>query len=185
MSTSTASDVSTSVWTIDPTHTVAEFKVKHMMISHVKGRFSVIAGELLLDEADITRSRIVATIDAASIDTGDAQRDTHLKSSDFLAADVFPTLAFGSTRITRRGDAGLEVEGELTIHGTTRDVVFAVEGPTSPAKDPWGKMRLGVSATGKISRKEFGLLWNAALETGGFLVGDEVSISLDVEFVQS
>jgi polyisoprenoid-binding protein YceI len=185
MSATTAVNVSTSVWTIDPAHTVAEFKVRHMMISNVKGRFSVIAGELLLDEADLTRSRIIATIDAASIDTGDPQRDTHLKSFDFLAVDLFPTLSFASSRITRRGEGSLDVEGELTIHGVSKPVVFAVEGPTPPAKDPWGKLRMGVSATATIDRKSFGLLWNAVVETGGFLIGEDVTISIDAEFVQA
>jgi polyisoprenoid-binding protein YceI len=185
MSTTTALNVSTSVWTIDPAHTVAEFKVKHMMISNVKGRFSVIAGELLLDEADVTRSRIVATIDAASINTGDPQRDSHLKSADFLDVENFPTLTFGSSRVTRRGDATLDIEGELTIHGITRKIVFAAEGPSAPGKDPWGQTRIGVFATAKINRKDFGLVWNTALETGGILVGDEVDISLDVQFVEA
>jgi polyisoprenoid-binding protein YceI len=162
---------------------VAEFKVKHMMISNVKGRFSVVAGELLLNEADVTRSRVVATIDAASIDTGEPERDAHLKSSDFLAVDAFPTLTFASSRISRRGEGVLDVEGELTIHGVTRLVIFAVEGPSSPGKDPWGKMRIGVSATATVNRKDFGLLWNTVVETGGFLIGDEVAISLDVQFV--
>jgi polyisoprenoid-binding protein YceI len=184
MSATIASNVSTSVWTIDPAHTVAEFKVKHMMISNVKGRFSGIAGELVFEEADMTNSRVIATLDAASINTGDPQRDGHLKSADFLDVENFPTLAFGSTRMTRRGDAALDVEGELTIHGVTKKVTFTVEGPTAPGKDPWGKMRIGVSATTTINRKDFGLVWNAALETGGILVGDEVAISLDVQFVQ-
>src|SRR5581483_6286794 len=118
---------------------------------------SGIAGELLLDEANVTRSRIIATIDAASIETGDPDRDTHLKSVDFLAVDEFPTFSFGSSRITKRGEGLLDIEGELTIRGTTRTVVFAVEGPSKPVKDPWGKMRLGVSATAKIDRKQFGL----------------------------
>ena len=148
MSATIASNISTSVWTIDPAHTVAEFKVKHMMFSNMKGRFSVIAGELLLDEADVARSRVIATIDAASIDTGDSQHDTHLKSLDFLAVEVFPALSFASSRITRRGEGVLDVEGELTIHGVRRRVVFAVEGPSTPAKDPWGKLRVGVSANG-------------------------------------
>ena len=183
--TTNVSSVSTSVWTIDPAHTVAEFKVKHMMISNVKGRFSGIAGELIFDEADITNSRVIATLDAASINTGDPQRDGHLKSADFLDVENFPTLSFGSSRITRGEEGSLEVEGELTIHGVTRKVVFAVEGPTVPGKDPWGKMRIGVFATAKINRKDFGLTWNATLETGGILVGDEVTISLDVQFVQA
>lgn len=185
MSATSTSNVSTSVWTIDPAHTVAEFKVKHMMISNVKGRFAGIAGELVLDEADVAKSRVIATLDAASINTGDAQRDAHLKSADFLDVDNFPTLSFGSSRITQRGDGVLEVEGELTIHGVTKRAVFTVEGPSAPSKDPWGKHRIGIFATARINRKDFGLTWNAALETGGILVGDEVTISLDVQFVQA
>ena len=180
-----ASDISTSVWTIDPAHTVAEFKVKHMMISNVKGRFSGVSGELVYDEAEVTNSRVIATLDAASINTGDPQRDGHLKRADFLDVDNFPTLTFGSSRITRRGDLAFDVEGELTIHGVTRKVTFTVEGPTAPGKDPWGKTRIGIFATAKINRKDFGLMWNTALETGGILVGDEEAISLDVQFVQA
>lgn len=185
MSSSSVSNVSTSVWTIDPAHTVVEFKVKHMMISNVKGRFSGVAGELVLDDVNITNSRVMATIDAASINTGDPQRDTHLKSADFLDVENFPTLNFGSTSVTRRREEMLDVEGELTIHGVTRKVVFSVDGPTAPGKDPWGKSRIGASATTKINRKDFGLVWNAALETGGILVGDEVTITLDIQFVQA
>src|SRR5690348_8962080 len=140
----------TTTWNIDPAHTVAEFKVKHMMISNVKGRFSGVAGELVLDEADLTNSRVIATLDAGSINTGDPQRDSHLKTPDFLDVENFPTLSFGSTRITKRGDEGLVVEGELTIHGVTKPVAFNVEGPTAPGKDPWGKLRIGVFATAKI-----------------------------------
>jgi polyisoprenoid-binding protein YceI len=185
MSAITAPNVSTSVWIIDPVHSVAEFKVKHMMISNVKGRFSGVSGELILDESDVTNSRVIATLDSASINTGEPQRDAHLKSADFLDVENFPTLSFGSSRITRRGDGSLDVEGELTIHGVTTKVVFIVEGPTAPGKDPWGKMRVGVFATAKINRKDFGLTWNAALETGGILVGDDVTISLDIQFVQA
>jgi polyisoprenoid-binding protein YceI len=185
MNATIAPNVSTSVWTIDPAHTVAEFKVKHMMISNVKGRFSGVSGELVYDEAEVTNSRVIATLDAASINTGDPQRDGHLQSADFLDVANFPTLTFGSSRIIRRGDAILDVEGELTIHGVTRKVTFRAEGPTTPGKDPWGKTRIGVFATAKINRKDFGLVWNTALETGGVLIGDEVAISLDVQFVQA
>ena len=164
---------------------VAEFKVKHVMISNVKGRFSGIAGALVLDEADVAYSRVIASLDAASINTGDAQRDADLKSADILDVENFPTLTFSSSRITQREEGNLDVEGELTIHGVTRKAVFTVEGPTAPSKDPWGKLRIGIFAAAKINRKHFGLTWNAALETGGILVGDEVTISLDVQFVQA
>lgn len=175
----------TTTWNIDPAHSVAEFKVKHMMISNVKGQFAKLSGALMLDESDLTRSRVEVVIEAASIATRDAQRDGHLKSPDFLDVEKFPTLSFKSTRIGSVEGKVESVEGDLTIRGVTRKVVFSVEGPTPPTKDPWGNTRLGVSATTKINRKDFGLTWNAALETGGILVGDEVTITLDVEFLKA
>jgi len=175
----------TSTWNVDPVHSVAEFKVKHMMISNVKGQFTGVKGSLALDESDVTKSRVEASIDAASITTREAQRDAHLKSPDFFDVEKFPTLTFKSTQIKRAGEGELAVAGDLTIHGITRNVVFTVEGPTPQAKDPWGNTRLGLSATTKINRKDFGLTWNAALETGGILVGDEVTITLDVQFIKA
>jgi polyisoprenoid-binding protein YceI len=175
----------TTTWNIDPVHSLAEFKVKHMMISNVKGQFAHLSGVLRLDEKDVTESSVEASINGASINTRDDQRDTHLKSADFLHVEKFPTLSFKSTRINRTADAELAVTGDLTIRGVTRPVVFTVEGPTLPAKDPWGNTRLGLSATTKINRKDFGLTWNAALETGGILVGDEVTITLDAQFVKA
>jgi polyisoprenoid-binding protein YceI len=175
----------TTTWNIDPAHSAAEFKVKHMMISNVKGHFAKISGSLTLDESDLTKSHAEASIEAASIETRDAQRDAHLKSADFFDVEKFPTLSFKSTRIHLVRDGELSAEGDLTIHGVTRRVVFNVEGPTPPTKDPWGNTRVGLSATTKINRKDFGLTWNAALETGGILVGDEVTITLDLEFVKA
>jgi len=175
----------TSTWKLDPVHSVAEFKVKHMMISNVKGQFTGISGVLTLDETDIANARVEAEIDASSINTRDAQRDAHLKSADFFDVGKFPTLSFRSTGVTRTKDGELSVTGELTIHGVSREVVFKVEGPTAPCKDPWGNTRVGLSAVTKVNRKDFGLTWNAALETGGILVGDEVTITLDVQFVKA
>jgi polyisoprenoid-binding protein YceI len=175
----------TTTWNIDPVHSVAEFKVKHMMISNVKGQFTVVKGVLTFDEADLTNSRVEASLDAGSVNTRDAQRDAHLKSADFFDVEKFPALSFKSTRISRIGDRELAVAGDLTIHGITRNVVFNVEGPTAPGKDPWGNIRVGLSATTRINRKDFGLIWNAALETGGILVGDEVAITLDVQFIKA
>jgi polyisoprenoid-binding protein YceI len=185
MSTLATQRTAVSTWNIDPVHSVAEFKVKHMMISNVKGQFTRLTGVLALDEADLTKSRVEASIDAASIHTRDDQRDAHLKSADFLDVEKFPKLSFKSTKITRVADGELSVAGELTIHGVGRNVVFTVEGPTAPGKDPWGNTRIGLSATTKINRKDFGLMWNSALETGGVLVGDEVTITLDVQFVKA
>ena len=185
MATLTTSQVSTTTWNIDPAHSVAEFKVKHMMISNVKGQFAKVSGKLTLDESELTNSRIEALIESASIETRDAQRDAHLKSPDFFDVEKFPTLSFKSTRVAVVRDGELAAEGDLTIRGVTRKVTFDVEGPTAPAKDPWGNSRVAVSATTKINRKDFGLTWNAALETGGILVGDEVTITLDIQFIKA
>jgi len=174
-----------TTWNIDPVHTTAEFKVRHMMITNVKGHFKPVTGVITIDEADISKSHVEASIDAASIDTREPDRDTHLRSADFLDVEKFPTLTFTSTRVTPKGKGDLEVEGDLTIHGVTRKVTFAVEGPSEPGKDPWGNTRIGLSATTKFNRKDFGLTWNAALETGGILVGDEVTITLDVQAVKA
>ena len=176
---------STTTWNIDPAHSLAEFKVKHMMIANVKGQFSKVSGALFLDESDLANSRVEASIEAASIHTRDEQRDAHLKSPDFFDVEKFPTLHFKSKSISIVRDGELAVEGDLTIRGVTHKVRFDVEGPTPPAKDPWGNTRVAVSATTKINRKDFGLTWNAALETGGILVGDDVTITLDVEFVKA
>jgi polyisoprenoid-binding protein YceI len=179
------SQTSTTIWNIDPVHSGVEFKVKHMMISNVKGHFSKVTGVLNFNEANPESSTVEATIDVASIGTRDAQRDTHLKSADFFDAEQFPSITFKSTKVKQTGAEAGKVEGELTIHGVTRRVVLDVEGPTAPGKDPWGNTRVGVTATTKISRKDFGLTWNAALETGGVLVGDEVTVNLDVQFVKA
>ncbi len=183
MSTVTTPQVATTTWNIDPVHSTAQFKVKHMMIANVKGEFTGVRGTLKLDSADITKSQAQASIDATTINTREAQRDAHLKSADFFDVEKFPTLSFQSTRVSPRGEGELTVAGDLTIHGVTRSVVFEVEGPSAPLKDPWGNTRIGLSATTRINRKDFGLTWNAALETGGILVGDDVTITLDVEFV--
>ena len=185
MTTVTAPEVVTTTWNIDPVHSSAQFKVKHMMISNVKGEFTGITGSLKFDGEDVSRSSVEASIDATTINTRDPQRDAHLKSPDFFDAGKFPTLTFKSTGVSKKGDGELAVTGELTIHGRTRNVVFEVEGPSAPAKDPWGNTRVGLSATTRINRKDFGLTWNSALETGGVLVGDEVTITLDVQFVKA
>ena len=178
-------ETSTSTWKIDPAHSVAEFKVKHMMISNVKGQFAKLSGALFFDEFDLANSRVEVSIDAASIHTGEDQRDAHLKSPDFFDVEKFPALTFKSRGVRIVRDGELSVNGDLTIHGVTRPVSFAVEGPTPPSKDPWGNTRIAISATTKINRKDFGLTWNAALETGGILVGEEVTITLDTQFVKA
>ena len=175
----------TTIWNLDPVHTVAEFKVKHMMIANVKGTFANVSGVLVRDESDPANDRVEATIEAASLETRNEQRDGHLKSADFFHVEKFPVLHFKSTGIKPLGEGELSLEGDLTIRGVTRKVRFAVEGPTPPARDPWGNTRIGVSASTRINRKDFGLTWNAALETGGILVGDDVTITLDAQFVKA
>lgn len=168
---------------IDPAHTSVHFSVRHMMVSNVRGEFTATAGSIVVDPANPANSSVEATIEVASINTRDAQRDTHLKSADFLDLEKFPTITFKSTKVEPHGDGG-KLTGDLTIHGVTRPITLEIEGPTAEVKDPWGGLRIGASAHGKLSRKDFGLTWNAALETGGVLVGDEVKITIDVEAVR-
>jgi polyisoprenoid-binding protein YceI len=182
---SAASASQVTTWNLDPVHSVAEFKVRHMMISNVKGQFTGLSGVLRVDEADLTNSSIEAAIDAASINTRDSGRDTHLKSADFFDVEKFPALTFKSTHVARVDSDRLAVTGDITIHGVTHRIGFNVEGPPAPGKDPWGNTRIGFSAVTHINRKDFGLTWNAALETGGILVGEEVAITLDVQFVKA
>ena len=183
MSTTANPIPATSTWSLDPSHSSVHFKVRHMMIANVRGQFHVVRGALTIPADDLTRASIVAEIDAASIATRDPQRDVHLKSPDFLDVEKFPLITFSSTKIESDGGA-LVIEGELTIHGVTRDVRLEVDSIPMPVQDPWGNLRLAGAATTKIHRKDFGLTWNAALETGGVLVGDEVAIELDLEFVK-
>src|ERR1700739_2711727 len=185
LATPQTSTSTTTTWNIDPVHSVAEFKVKHMMISNVKGQFTAVQGTLTHSEKSVTDSHVEVTIDAASVNTRDPQRDAHLKSADFFDVEKFPTLTFKYTRISRAGDGRLSMAGDLPLHGVTRPVVFAVEGPTAPGKDPWGNTRMGASATTTINRQDSCLTWNAALETGGILVGEEVTITLDVQFIKA
>jgi polyisoprenoid-binding protein YceI len=185
MTTQTVAPATVSTWTIDPVHSVADFRVRHMMISNVRGHFTGVSGSLTYNEADPAQSNVEASIDASTIDTRDTQRDTHLKGADFFDVEKFPTLTFRSSRIARSADGKLTVSGPLTIHGVSHEVEFVVDGPTAPVKDPWGNERVGVSASTKINRSKYGLNFNAPLETGGVMVGEEVSITLELEFVRS
>lgn len=173
-----------STWQIDPAHTNAQFAVRHLMVSTVRGNFTKINGTVQLDDQDPTKSTIQATLDAASLDTRVEKRDQHLKSPDFFDVTKYPTLTFTSKKIQKVGDGQFQVTGDLTIHGVTKEVVLKVEGQPQPFRDPTGVMRVGGLATTKINRKDFGLTWNQALETGGVLVGDDVDITIDVELVQ-
>ncbi|HUR93037.1 MAG TPA: YceI family protein [Gemmatimonadales bacterium] len=183
MSATTTPFATTTAWDIDPTHSGVHFAVKHLMVSTVRGEFGKVAGSVELDAEDITRSRIHAVIDASSINSREAQRDAHLLSPDFLDVERYPTIEFRSTSLARTSD-GFDATGELTIRGVTRPVALRVETSGTELTDPFGNLKRGASATAKISRKDFGLEWNVALETGGFLVGDEVKIEIDVELVR-
>lgn len=170
-------------WTIDPAHTLVEFAAKHMMITTVKGRFADVEGTLQLDDAHPAASSADITIKAASIDTRTDQRDAHLRSPDFLDAEKFPVIRFHSTKVEPLDSDHWRVTGDLTIRDVTRPVVLDVS-LEGRSKDPWGGDRAGFSATTKIDRRDFGLVWNQALETGGVLVGNDIKISLEVEAVK-
>ncbi|RKH67279.1 YceI family protein [Corallococcus aberystwythensis] len=170
-----------SAWEIDSSHSSAQFAVKHMMVSNVRGAFSNVKGNVNLDDKDITKSTIEATIDAKTINTNEPKRDEHLKSADFFEVEKFPTITFKSTKVAKAGKDKLNVTGDLTMHGVTKPVVLAVEGPTAETKDAWGNVRRGATATTKIKRSDFGLVWNKALEAGGVAVGDDITITLDLE----
>jgi polyisoprenoid-binding protein YceI len=173
-----------SQWQIDPAHSAAHFSVRHLMISNVRGEFGKVSGHAILDQTDLTKSTVEVSVDTATIDTREPQRDEHLRSADFFDVANYPAITFRSKRITVAGPERYKVTGDLIIRGVTRDVTFDVEGPTPSIKDPWGNIRTGVSATAKINRKDFGLVWNALTEAGGVVVGDEVSITFECELVQ-
>ena len=172
-----------TTWTIDPSHSHAHFSVRHLMISNVRGEFRTITGKATFSPQSPESSSVEAEVEVASINTREEKRDEHLKSADFFDAAQFPKITFKSTSVKKSGD-GVTLTGDLTIRGTTKPVTFEVEGPTSEQTDPWGNARVGASATAKIKRSDFGITWNAALETGGVVVGDEIKIQLDVELIK-
>lgn len=173
-----------STWNIDPDHSTAQFKVKHLMISNVKGNFEKVSGVLELNDKDILKSSVSVNIDVASINTNIKKRDDHLRSADFFDVVKYPAITFKSTKVEKAGKSGLKVTGNLTIKGVTKVVVLKVEGPTSEVKDPWGNLRKGASATATINRKDFGVNWNATMDNGGMVVGEDVTIQLEVEFMK-
>jgi polyisoprenoid-binding protein YceI len=181
--TETATAVATA-WKIDPSHSHVEFAVRHLMITTVKGRFGEVNGTLYGDETDLGNASIELTIPVSTIDTRDAQRDAHLRSADFFEAEKYPEIRFRSRKIARTGDDTFAVDGDLTIRDVTKPITLIVTAG-GHAKDPWGGERVGYSTTAKINRKDFGLNWNQALEAGGVLVGDEVRISAELEFLRA
>jgi polyisoprenoid-binding protein YceI len=174
----------TTQWQLDPAHSAAHFSVRHLMISNVRGQFSQLSGTVTIDPQDPAKSTVEVTIDAASINTREPQRDEHLRSADFLDVAKHPLLTFRSTRVEAHGADEFKVTGQLTIHGVTKEVTLDVEGPTPSVKDPWGYTRAGVTASTKINRKDFGLVWNAVTEAGGVVVGDEIKITIEAELIQ-
>ena len=174
-----------ATWELDPAHSSIGFAIRHMMISTVRGQFRTFTGKAVGDPASPGAASIEASIDAASIDTGNEKRDAHLKTADFLDVEKFPKITFKSKRIEPAGAGKAKVTGDLTLHGVTKQVVLDVEGPTPVIKDPMGNTKAGAHATTKINRKDFGIVWNKAMDGGGLMVGDEIDITIDVEAVKT
>lgn len=172
-----------STYDIDPAHSAAQFSVRHLMVSNVRGEFSKLKGTIVYDAKNLAVSKVEATIDVNTVDTREEKRDAHLKSPDFFDAAKFPAMSFKSKQVSKAGGKVL-VKGDLTIHGVTREVTFTLEEAPAEIKDPWGNQRMGIHATTTINRKDFGLTWNQNLDGGGVVVGDQVSITLDVEAVK-
>ena len=181
--TATLSVAQTTTWTIDANHSTAQFTVRHLAISNVSGNFTKVTGNVVLNEKDLTQSQVRATIDASSIDTRVPDRDKDLRSPNFLDVEKYPTLEFKSKRIVNSGGK-LQMIGDLTLHGTTREVTLDVDGPTPELSDPWGNVRRGFSATTTINRKDYGVVWNNTLKTGEAVVGDNVKIQIDLELIK-
>jgi polyisoprenoid-binding protein YceI len=173
-----------STYQIDPAHTHAQFKVRHLMVSNVKGDFDKVSGTVVLDDANPSASSIDITIDVASISTREPQRDAHLKSPDFFDVEKFPTITFVSKEVVKSGDESYEVVGDLTIHGVTKTIDLNVEDVTPEVKDPFGLLRRGATAKASILRSDFGLKYNSILEAGGVAISDDVHITIDTEFTR-
>jgi len=171
----------TSTWQIDPAHSAAQFAVKHLAISTVRGAFTSVKGTIQLDDKDVIKSSVDVTIDVNSVDTRQPDRDKDLRSDHFFDAEHFPAITFKSKRVEQVSPGKLKITGDLTIHGITKEVVLDVDGPTAPIKDPWGNQRMAINATTKINRQDFGVKWNATMDNGGVVVGDDVSITIDAE----
>jgi polyisoprenoid-binding protein YceI len=182
--TQTTTTTKNDLWTVDASHSHAGFSVRHLMVSNVRGEFQKLSGTVRYDAARPENTKIDVTIEVASINTREPKRDDHLRSPDFFDVEKFPAITFAS-KSTKRTDDGFAVTGDLTIHGVTREVVLAVDELTPEQKDPWGGTRIGASAKTKIKRSDFGMTWNAALEAGGFVVGDEIKIVLEVELIKA
>jgi polyisoprenoid-binding protein YceI len=173
-----------STYQIDTAHSSAQFKVRHMMIANVKGEFDKVSGTVVFDPANPSASSVEASIDVATISTRDEQRDAHLKSPDFFDVEKYPAITFKSKKVASAGGDSFNVTGDLTIHGVTKEVSLDVEELTDEAKDPWGNLRRGAAAKTRINRRDFGMNFNMALDTGGFMVGEDVDLTIDVEMIR-
>ena len=173
-----------NTWSVDPAHTTAQFSVRHMMISNVKGDFTKVSGSADYDGKHLNKAKVSAVIDVTSVDTHEPHRDAHLKGKDFFDVEKYPTMTFESKKIETTGKGKFKMIGDLTLHGVTKEVTLEGEGPTEQIKDPHGNMRMGASAEGKINRKDFGLTYAGALDNGGAVIGDDVGIALEVELMK-
>jgi polyisoprenoid-binding protein YceI len=174
-----------TTYQIDPAHSGVHFSVRHLMLSNVRGTFSGMKGTVVYDPANPSATEVEATIDAATISTGEPNRDGHLKSAEFLDVAKYPEIVFKAKRTEKIGDSEFKVTGDLTIHGVTREVTLSVEDVSPEAKDPWGGTRIGATAKTRIDRQQFGVSWNSPLETGGVVIGDEVKLEFDLEFTKA
>jgi len=179
-----SASAATTTWQIDPAHTAASFAVKHLMISTVRGEFKGVTGTVNWDDQDITKSTVDVTIDAKTVDTSEPQRDKDLKSDKFFDVEKYPTITFKSKKVEQVSVGKLKVTGDLTIHGITKEAVLDVEGPSASVKDPWGNTRAAISATTKVNRQDYGVKWNANIDGGGVVVGDDVNITIDMEMIK-
>lgn len=173
-----------TTYEIDPAHSNVSFSIRHLMVTNVRGSFKGVKGALIYDPENPSATTVRAVIDAVTLSTNDNERDAHVKGPDFLDVDHYPKIEFNSTGVKKTNGAELEISGDLTVHGITKPVVLKVADVSPETKDPWGKTRIGASAKAKIKRSDFGLTWNAPLETGGVLVGDEVKLDFELEFVK-
>jgi polyisoprenoid-binding protein YceI len=178
------SPAATATWQIDPAHTAAGFSVRHLMIATVRGQFKGVTGAVLWDDQDINNSTVDVTIDANTVDTGEPKRDADLKSANFFDVKNYPTITFKSTKIEKISAGKMKVAGNLTIHGVTKQVVLDVEGPSGAVKDPWGNTRVALNASTTVNRLDYGVKWNAKMDSGGMVVGDDVNINIDLEMTK-
>jgi polyisoprenoid-binding protein YceI len=174
----------TSTWQVDPAHSEALFSIRHLTISTVRGGFSKIKGTISFDDKDPSKSVVDVAIDMSTVDTREPKRDDDLRSDKFFDVTKYPTMTFKSTKVEQVSAGKLKVTGDLTLHGVTKEVVLDVDGPSAAIKDPWGNQRAAASATTKINRQDFGVKWNKTIDNGGVMLGDDVSITIDVEMIQ-